>query len=129
MRRPFFAFAVSLSIGGLAHAQGLHAVRPLPGYVCMKLALSPEEFSDLTKAVPVRDTPSLSVRIAGWLPSVVVMPVPQQPTSGFLQVVFADSRRGWVQAVAIKPWSSIYNPDQRCIPSVMSNGLIGFDFK
>ena len=129
MRRPFFASAVFLATAGLGHAQGLHAVRPLPGYVCMQLALSPEEVADPTKGVPVRDTPSLAVRIAGWVPSVVVMPAPQQPTAGFLQVVFADSRRGWVQAAAIKPWSSTYNPGQRCIPSVMSNGLIGFDFK
>jgi len=129
MRRPFFAFAVFLATGGLGHAQSLHAVRPLPGYVCMKLATSLGVDPDPTKGVPVRDTPSLSVGIASWAPSVVVMPAPQQPTAGFLQVMFADRHRGWVQAAAIKPWSSIYNPGQRCIPSVMSNGLIGFDFK
>jgi len=129
MRSPFFAFAVFLSIGGLGHAQGLHAVRSMPGYVCMQLALSPEEAADPTKGVPVRETPSLSVRIVSWAPTVVVMPAPQQPTAGFLQVEFADKHLGWVPAAAIKPWSSIYNPGRRCIPSIMSDGLIGFDFK
>lgn len=129
MRRALFALTVFLSTGGVGHAQFLRAVRPLPGYVCMQLALSPEEAADPTKGVPVRDTPSLSVRIAGWAPSVVVMPAPQQPTSGFLQVMFPDKRRGWVQAAALKPWSSVYNPNQHCIPSIMSDGLIGFDFK
>jgi len=129
MRRPLFALAVFLSTGGLGHAQGLQAVRSMPGYVCMQLALSPGVDADPTKGVPVRDTPSLSVRIASWAPSVVVMPAPQQPTAGFLQVVFADKHRGWVPAAAIKPWSSIYNPGQRCIPSIMSDGLIGYEFK
>lgn len=129
MHRLFLTLAVFLSIGNLGHAQGLHALRPLPGYVCMQLALSPEQAADPTKGVPVRDTPSSSVRIASWAPSIVVMPAPQQPTAGFLQVMFADKHRGWVQAAALKPWSSSYNPGQHCIPSVMSDGLIGFDFK
>lgn len=112
-----------------AHAEGLHAVRPLPGYVCLKLALSPEQVADPTRGVPIRDAPALSGHIVGWVPSVVIAPASQQPNSGFIQVLFPDGRRGWTQTVALKPWSSDYNPDQRCIPSVMSNGLIAFDFR
>jgi len=49
MRRPLFALAVFLSTGGLGHAQGLQAVRSMPGYVCMQLAPSPGVDPDPTK--------------------------------------------------------------------------------
>jgi len=125
----FYAIFFTLLLCKVVHAEGLHAVRPLPGYVCLKLALSPEQIADPTRGVPIRDIPALSGRIVGWVPSVVVAPASQQPNSGFVQVLFPDGHRGWAQAAALKPWSSEYNPDQRCIPSVMSNGLIAFDFR
>ena len=129
MNRLYAALLMVLPLCMDANAEGLHAIRPLPGYVCMQLALSPEENTDPTRGVPVRDTPSLSVHVSSWAPSLLVVPSPQQPTSGFLQVVFSDGHRGWVQEAALKLWRSPTNPNRRCVPSVMSNGLIGFDFK
>jgi len=129
MRRPFAALLALLPLLGVAHAQGLKAVRPLPGHVCMALALTPEQVADPTRGVPVRDVPSLSAPVASWAPSMLAMPAPQQPTAGFLQVVFADGHKGWVQAASLKPWSSPTNPSRRCVPSVMSDGGIGFGFQ
>ena len=127
--KRLYVVLFTLLLCKIAHAEGPHAVRPLPGYVCLKLALSPEHVADPTRGVPIRDIPAPSGRIVGWVPSVVVAPASQQPTSGFVQILFPDGRRGWAQAAALKAWSSEYNPDQRCIPSVMSNGLIAFDFR
>lgn len=130
MRRPFAAFLALLPLlFQVAHAQGLKAVRPLPGHVCMALALTPEQVADPTRGVPVRDTPSPSAPVTSWAPSMLVVPAPQQPTAGFLQVVFADGYKGWVQATSLKPWSSPTNPSRRCVPSVMSDGGIGFGFQ
>lgn len=129
MTRILCALSAVLASYGIAQAEGLHAIRPLSGYVCMQLALSPEENKDPTRSVPVRDTPSLSVPVSSWAPSLLVVPNPQQPTAGFLQVVFSDGHRGWVRDAALKLWRSPTNPDRRCLPSIMSNGLIGFDFK
>lgn len=129
MKRLYVAVFILLQIFMVAHADGLHAVRPLPGYVCLKLALLPEQVADPNRGIPIRDTPALSGRIVGWVPSVVVAPASQQPDSGFVQVLFPDGHRGWAQAAALKPWSSEYSPGQRCIPSIMSNGLIAFDFR
>lgn len=114
---------------GLAHGEYLSAIRPLPGNDCMQLALSREQISDPRLSVPVRDTPSSSGRILAEAPTVLIVPTPQQPTAGFFQVLLSDGRRGWVQAAVLKPWKSSTNPNRRCIPSVMSNGLIGFDVK
>jgi len=129
MSRPSVTLFALLTLLGVAHAQGLKVVRPLPGYVCMALALTPEQTADPTRGVPVRDIPSLSAPVASWAPSMLVVPMPQQPTAGFLQVVFADGHKGWVQVAALKPWNSPTNPSRRCVPSVMSDGGIGFGFQ
>ena len=129
MNRLYLAVFTSAFVFGTANAQGLRPIRPLPGYVCLQLALSPEEIADPARGVPARDVPSLSGRIVGWAASVVFAPADQQPNAGFLQIVFPDGHRGWVRDIALKPWRSPSNPNRKCIPSVMSDGLIGFDFK
>ena len=127
MRRLLIAFPALLVLCGPAHAQGLQAVRPVPGHVCMQLALTPEQNADPMRGVPVRNAPAPSDRIASWAPSVVIVPAPQQPTAGFLQVLLPDGQHGWVRATALKPWSNPYAPSRRCVPSILSNGRIGFD--
>ena len=129
MRQLIIAAFVFPTFGMTAHSEGLHAVRSLPGYVCMQLALTPEENTDPTRGVPVRTLPSSSDVVSSWAPSVLVVPSPQQPTSGFLQVLLPNGHRGWIQAAALKPWTNPYSPNRRCIPSVMSNGGIGYDFR
>ena len=129
MRQTIMAAFALLPFSMPVHAEGLHAVRPLPGYVCMQLALTPEENMDPIRGVPVRASPSFSDAVASWAPSVVVAPNPQQPTSGFLQVLLPNGHRGWIQAAALKPWTNPYSPNRRCTPSIMSNGAIGYDFK
>lgn len=114
---------------GLARSEYLSAVRPLPGNDCMQLALSREQIADPKLSIPVRDMPSPSGRVLAEAATTLIVPAPQQPTAGFLQVLLSDGRRGWVQAAVLKPWRSPTNPNRQCIPSVMSNGLIGFDVK
>lgn len=129
MHRLPVAFLALLLLCGAAHAENIRAVRPLVGHACMRLALTPEQDADPGQGVPVHDAPSRSARVVGWAPSVVVVPAPQQPNAGFLQVLFPDGRPGWVQAGYLKPWSNPYAPGRRCIPSVMSDGGIGYDFR
>ncbi len=120
---------VLCSVSRAVQADELHAIRPIPGNVCMKLALPPGQASDPKNGIPIRDIPSSSGNIVGWAPSVIIAPAAQQPTDGFIQVLFPDGHRGWVQAVALKPWSDPYSPNSRCVPSLMSNGRIAFDFQ
>jgi hypothetical protein len=112
-----------------ASAQGLQAVRPLPGYTCMQLANPPPPTLDPTKGVPVRNAPSRSAPVASWSPFIVLVPLPLAATEGFLQAMFADKHTGWIAASDLKPWSTPYKQNQHCFPSVMSNGTVGFDFR
>lgn len=128
MLRTFFHLSAMMAFSGLVQAEGLYAVRPLPGSVCLQLSLSPDQIADPTRGIPIRETPTASARVIGWTPSVVTAPAAQQATAGFIQISFPDGRRGWVQAAALKPWSSPTNPRRRCIPSIMSDGMIGYDF-
>jgi len=114
---------------GTAHSEYLSATRPLQGNDCMQLALTSEQISDPNLSVPVRDTPSASGRILAEAATVLIVPTSQKPAAGFLQVLLSDGRRGWVQAAILKPWRSSTNPNRHCIPSIMSNGTIGFDVK
>lgn len=111
------------------HAQGLRAVRPLPGYMCMMLSTPPAPTIEAIRQVPVRSGPSASAPPAGWAPSVVLVPSPLEATNGYLQATFADGHKGWIAAYDLKPWSSPYNPNRHCIPSVMSDNGFGFDFR
>lgn len=122
------AAGMALWVSG-GHAQGLEAVRPLPGYTCMMLAHPPEPTLDPTRGVPVRNKPSSSAPVVSWSPSVVLVTFPLDATAGFLQAVFADHHTGWISASDLKPWSTPYKPNRRCYPSVMSNGTYGFDFR
>ena len=51
MNRRVLTALPFLLIGG-AHAQALHAVRPLEGYQCMSLNVAPGAMLDPTKIVP-----------------------------------------------------------------------------
>lgn len=116
-------------ISGLAHAEDYHAARPLPGYMCMQFALLPNQVGNPNVNVPVRDAPSMSSHVSSLAPSIIIAPASQQPTDGFFQILLPDRQRGWVPATAVRPWKSPTNPSRRCIPSVMSNGRVGFDFQ
>jgi len=116
-------------ISTIVYAEDYHAIRPLPGFICMQFALSPNQVGNPNVSVPVRDTPSMSSHVSSLAPSVIVAPVPQQPTDGFFRILLPDGQGGWVPATAVRPWKSPTNPNRRCIPSVMSNGRVGFDFQ
>lgn len=128
--RRFFFYALFAAAPVLdAHAQGLRAVRLLPGYSCMMLSAPPAATVEAIRQVPVRAEPSVSAPVTGISPTVVLMANPLVANGAFLQATFADHHTGWIAASDLKPWSTPYNPGQRCIPSVMSNGTYGFDFR
>lgn len=118
-------FSVSLACGA-AHAQGLTAVRPLPGYVCMQLAITPEQSVDPKVGVPILNAPSPSAAVVNFAASVVLVRDPPHNSGGFLQVLRFNWQVGWIDARYLRPWSNPYAPAARCVPSVLSNGNPGF---
>jgi len=123
LRCPIFLVGL---VSGLAHAEGLHAVHALPGYVCMQLALTPVQILDPKVGVPVREAPSRSATIAGYAATTVIVQDPPRSKEGFLQVLRPNGEPGWIEAGYLRPWANPYAPDARCVPSVMSNGKPGF---
>lgn len=114
------------SVSGLAHAEGLRAVRPLPGYVCMQLALTPDQLTSSKVGVPIRKAPSRSAPIAGYAANNVIVQDPPRTEAGFLRVLDPNGDEGWIEAGYLRPWSNPYAPGARCVPSIMSNGKPGF---
>ena len=125
MRRQVLSILIPGLVVNMAYAESLHAVRPLPGYTCMQLALSPAELTSKKVGVPVYGAPSTSSAVEGYAANTMLLQSPQQPTSGFLKVLWPSGQSGWMQAQYLKPWSNPYAPASRCVPSIMSDGKPG----
>lgn len=113
-----------------AYAAGLHAVQPIPGYVCMNLTLTDEEMADPKITVPIRSEPADSAPVAATAAATVFVAKPADASNGYLRVLRLNGKEGWIKADMVKPWSSPNgNPSVTCTPSMMSNGRPGFDIK
>jgi hypothetical protein len=125
------AAAVIFLLPGLAAAQSnvsIHAIRPIPGYVCMALNLSDQQMMDPSVHVPIRAAPSSEAATTGNAIATVIVALPKKEENGYLQVLQLNGRTGWIQAQFLKPWQNPGGNGQRCYPSMMSNGRVGFDY-
>ena len=126
MRIPTIAVLLAtIATGRMVHAQGLQAVRPLPGYACMVLNLTQQQMLDDSLHVPVYAEPNPSSGKVGDASAVVIATSPLNVVRGFGEVLFPDGRQGWVEAKMLRPYSNASNPNARCTPSLMSNGRPG----
>jgi hypothetical protein len=115
-----------LASAPVAHAQRLQAVRPLPGYACMMLNLSPAQMQDDSVNVPIYAQPSASSPKVGNAAAVVIATSPLNVVHGFGEVLFPNGRQGWIEAKMLRPYANASNPNAHCTPSLMSNGRPGF---
>lgn len=125
------AAALMLLVPNFAAAQStvsIHAIRPIPGYVCMALNLSDRQMMDPSVHVPIRVAPSSDAATTGNAIASVIVAWPKREENGYLQVLQLNGRTGWIQAQFLKPWQNPSGNGQRCYPSMMSNGRVGFDY-
>jgi hypothetical protein len=116
----------------IAYAQpnvSIHALRVIPGYICMALKLTEQQMMDPSVHVPIRTAPSSDAAVTGNAIATVIVASPTREQNGYLQVLQLDGRIGWMQADFLKPWQNPSGNGQRCYPSVMSNGRLGFDYR
>lgn len=111
-----------------ANAQGLRAVRPIPGYSCMALNLTERQMFDYNALPPVMLEPSPTSQKIGVASAVVMTVDPVRVQNGYIAMMMPNGRQGWVQADKLKPYRSASNPPARCVPSIMSNGKPGLAF-
>ena len=107
-------------------AQYLQAVRPIPGYVCMRLNLAREQIMRPDLDVPVYQGPSLSSLKIGQAAAALIVKSPMVVRNGLAEILFLDGRVGWVQASVLGPYATPSTPNAQCTPSIMSNGKPGF---
>ena len=105
-----------------AHAQSIHVVRPVPGFVCKKLNITEREaMSPDGGGVSIRTAPAAAAPAAALAPSVLFVRSPEHIVAGFVEVMRLDGQLGWIEQSRVKP----FDPSARCVPSLMSNGRIG----
>ena len=111
---------------GSASAQGLTAVRPIPGYICMRIKLTHEQAMDRSFEIPVYSQPSKSSSTIGIASAIVIVKSPLQVKDGLAEILFPDGRNGWLARDLLIPYATADFPNARCTPSIMSNGRPGF---
>jgi hypothetical protein len=121
--RKLFATAVGLALAISAHAQGLHAVSPLPGYECAMLNMTHEQMIDNSLVVPVYSSPSQASGRMGVASAILIVKAPRHVENGFAEILFPTGKDGWIDARWLAPMPN--RPGHHCTPSVMSNGRPG----
>lgn len=116
-------------VSSASHAQGLQVIQPIEGYVCMSLNLNERQLLDNSKPVLVRTEPSLTASKVGIAGATVAVLQPVQPVNGFVQMLFPTGQHAWILLSDLRPWRSMSNPAAKCVPSWLSNGKPGFDYK
>lgn len=97
-------------------------VKPLPGYVCMKLNLTEAQaLNPNGSAVYIRLQPADNAPVGTLAPSVVFARSPAHIENGYLEVIQITGKPGWIRQSQVRPMA----PTERCVPSLMSNGRIG----
>jgi hypothetical protein len=107
----------------------LEAVRPLPGYICMDLNLSEAQMMDPSVHVPIMTEPSANSKPLGYAMATVIVASPPHEAGGYLEVLHLDGKRGWIASRYVRPWRNPGTSGHKCIPSLMSNGRIGFAYR
>ena len=105
-----------------AQAQPVRAVKPLDGYVCMKLAVSEAQVLNPDgTGINLLAQPAAEAPIVTTAPAVVFVRIPQVQRNGFLEAIALNGKEAWIAADKVKTLDGM----SRCTPSVMSNGRLG----
>lgn len=130
MRRKLVLVVVligcGLAVEAAPRAQGLRAVRPLDGYKCM--GLTAEEMASSSPGPAILIEPKQGAAILGRASATVIVASPVQTANGFTAVLTLSGKPGWVDTKVLVPYASLANPSARCVPSLMSNGGVGFAY-
>jgi hypothetical protein len=123
MKRVIIGLTLAAALAPATRAEPVYAVRAIPGYKCMKLNLTEKQALDFSGAslVWILTAPETHAPHGTWAASVVLVRTPEHLVNGYLEVLQATGTPGWIEADKVKP----YDPNMRCVPSVMSNGRIG----
>lgn len=118
--------ACVLTVETAPKAEGLRAVRPLNGYKCM--GLTAEEMASSSPGPAILTEPKRGAAVLGRASATVIVANPERTSNGFTAVLTLSGKPGWVDTKVLAPYASLTNPSARCVPSLMSNGGVGFAY-
>jgi hypothetical protein len=111
---------------GLTQTPPVVATSYIPNARCMRLNLSHDQMLERRVLVPMRAAPRNDAEIIGEPPSTVIVREGSD-TQGFVEVMLANGRTGWVAKNDLKPWQPLPGTQRVCRPAILSNGRIGYD--
>lgn len=105
-----------------AHAEPVYAVTPIDGYVCMRLNVTESQVLDPKgTGIFILTAPESSAPHGTPAPGILFVKKPEHRVNGYLEVLQLTNQPGWIAADKVVP----FDPNYRCVPSVMSNGRLG----
>ena len=110
---------------GNAYAQGLQAVRPAKGLVCMSLDDAAAAATNQQSLPPLRAQPDSSAVVVGYPTSILFTNDPPVTRNGFTEIVRYNGQTGWLGSGHVILWHAANRMPATCTPSIMSNGRLG----
>ena len=132
MKRKLW-IASSLAMMFNPSAQGLEAVKPIDGYKCMSLKVgalnvTQEDLFRGNGLPAVYAKPSEKSEQLGTNGKTIIVAWPLKEANGFVEILRLNGQRGWISEKVIKPYATANGSPGTCVPSIMSDGKIGFKF-
>jgi hypothetical protein len=122
MRQLIFGLVAAGAFASYPRAEPVHAVRPIDGYVCMRLNVTEAEvLNPRGTGIFILTAPRPDAAHGTTAPGVVFAREPEHRVDGYLEVLQLTGQPGWIAADKVKPFEKTL----RCVPSVLSNGRIG----
>ena len=75
-----------------------------------------------------RKAPSDTAPVAGYAMMEVAIRADVAPVNGYFEALFPSGGNVWVRASEVTAYRNLSNPALQCVPVIMSNGRVGFDF-
>jgi hypothetical protein len=123
MRKVVLGLIAAGALASSVRAEPVYAVRPIDGYVCMKLNVTEAEvLNPRGTGIFILTAPRPDAAHGTAAASVVLVRDPQNRVDGYLEVLQLTGQTGWIAADKVRPFDKI----TRCVPSLLSNGRIGF---
>jgi hypothetical protein len=123
MRKVVLGLIAAGALASSVRAEPVYAVRPIDGYVCMKLNVTEAEvLNPRGTGIFILTAPRPDAAHGATAASVVLVRDPQNRVDGYLEVLQLTGQPGWIAADKVRPFDKI----TRCVPSLLSNGRIGF---
>ena len=122
MRKSIIGLIAAGALVPSVRAEPVHAVRPIDGYVCMRLNVTEAEaLNPRGTGIFILVAPRPDAARGTTAPGVVFAREPKHLVDGYLEVLQLTGQPGWIAADQVRP----FDETRRCVPSMMSNGRIG----